>query len=141
MSHGNLEGKLVAHDFWPGCANCVHCATCKVRPRHPAYPHSWHWGRECAAFPEGTLVVQSWVGTSVIGQPHTGCLSYTVDPRHVAELAARHQHYLALQREQEGLDATLARLVRVAVVNPRQTATAAVNSLPGVPVNGGGVVQ
>jgi hypothetical protein len=85
MSHGNLEGKIVAFDFWPACENCRFFEACKIRPRHPAYPHSWHWGREFAAFAEGYLITRSWVGTDAIGHAHTGCKSYEVDPQHVSE--------------------------------------------------------
>jgi hypothetical protein len=46
--HGNLEKKLVARDFWPACSNCRHAEACKTHPQHPAYPHTWHWGREAA---------------------------------------------------------------------------------------------
>ena len=63
MSHGNLERKVVAFDFWPACENCRFFASCKGRPCHPAYPHTWHWGREFAAFADGYLIVRSWVGS------------------------------------------------------------------------------
>lgn len=109
MSHGNLEGKLVASDFWPSCENCRFFEACKVRPRHPAYPHTWHWGKETAPFSEGELVLLSWVGTAAIGDPHTGCTSYEVDPRHVTKPMAHHRCYLALERERQDLDIELER--------------------------------
>lgn len=56
MSQGNLEGKVVDFDFWPACHNCALFDACSVRPHHPAYPHSWHWGREFAAFADGYLI-------------------------------------------------------------------------------------
>ena len=109
MSKGNLEGKLVARDFWPACENCRFFEACKVQPRHPAYPHSWHWGREFASFPEGELILLSWVGTAAIGDPHTGCTSYEVDPQHIAEPLPHHRRYLALEQERQDLDAKLER--------------------------------
>ena len=33
MSHGNLESKVVAFDFWPACENCRFFASCKGRPK------------------------------------------------------------------------------------------------------------
>ena len=110
MAHGNLAGKLVPHDFWPACENCRRFVVCQVRPQHPAYPHSWHWGRECAEFADGTLIVRSWVGTIAIGQPHTGCQSYEVDPRHIREPQAPHWRYLELEHEKGRLEAQMARL-------------------------------
>lgn len=112
MSHGNLEGKLVIRDFWPSCENCCRFEACKVRPQHPAYPHTWHWGKETAPFPEGELILLSWVGTTAIGDPHTGCTSYAVDPRHVSDPLAHHQRYLALERERQDLDVKLERFER-----------------------------
>ena len=85
---------------------------CKIQPRHEAYPHTWHWGREFTSFPEGQLILRSWVGTSAIGQPHTGCPCYEVNPRHTAEPQGHHQHYLALERERQELDAELSRMER-----------------------------
>ena len=69
MAHGNLAGKLVPHDFWPACENCRRFVACQVRPQHPAYPHSWHWAREFAAFADGTLIVfpvdaEKWIEDS-----------------------------------------------------------------------------
>jgi len=112
MSHGNLEGKLVAADFWPACENCRLSETCKDQPRHPAYPHTWHWGREFAVFTESALILRSWVGTAEIGQPHTGCQSYTVDPQYVAAPLPHHQSYLAFERERQELSTKLERLER-----------------------------
>ena len=109
MSKGNLEGKLVARDFWPTCENCRLFAACKVRPLHPAYPHTWHWGKESVSFPEGELVLLSWVGTAAIGDPHTGCTSYEVDPKHATEPLPHHRRYLALEQERQDLDIKLER--------------------------------
>ena len=110
MAHGNLAGKLVPHDFWPACENCRRFVACQVRPQHPAYPHSWHWGREVAEFADGTLIVHSWVGTIAIGQPHTGCQSYEVDPRYIREPRAHHRRYLEREHEKGRLEAELTRL-------------------------------
>jgi hypothetical protein len=110
MSHGNLEGKVVAFDFWPACENCRLFEACKVKPCHPAYPHSWHWGREFAAFADGYLITRSWVGTAAIGQPHTGCTSYKVDPQHVNAPQIHHRLYLDLEQEKENLETEMAAL-------------------------------
>jgi hypothetical protein len=102
--HGNLENQLVSHDFWPACGNCRHLKGCKIRPQHPAYPHTWQWGREYATFPDGALILRSWVGSSVIGQPHTGCPSYEVDPEHVRDPQLHHRCYLALEQEKAQIE-------------------------------------
>ncbi len=112
MSTGNLEGKLVSSTFWPTCDNCVRFTACARLPQHPAYPHSWHWGREWAAFPDGDLILRSWVGTTAIGQPHTGCPSYQVHPASLGPLLAAHRRYLTLEHEKSTLDALLDRLER-----------------------------
>jgi hypothetical protein len=109
---GNLEKHLVARDFWPACRNCWHVEACKTHPQHPAYPHTWHWGKEAVSFPEGELILRSWVGTAAIGQPHTGCPRYTVDSRYVKEPTLRHQHYLAMEGERARIETTFARLER-----------------------------
>jgi len=112
MSHGNLAGKVVAFDFWPACENCRFFASCKIRPRHPAYPHTWHWGRECAAFADGYLITRSWVGTAQIGHAHTGCKSYEVDPQHVSEPQIHHRLYLELASEGGKLESEMEALER-----------------------------
>src|SRR5215813_11499242 len=112
MMNGNLEKHLVARDFWPACRNCRHAEACKTHPQHRAYPHTWHWGKEAVSFPDGELILRSWVGTAAIGRPHTGCPRYTVDPRHLKEPALHHQHYLALEEERARIDTTFARLER-----------------------------
>jgi hypothetical protein len=112
MSQGELEGKLVASDFWPTCETCRFFAACKEKPKHPAYPHSWHWGKECVEFAEGLLIVRSWVGTSAIGQPHTGCKSYEVDPQHVSEPQIHHRLYLELAHERRKLEAEMEAIER-----------------------------
>lgn len=112
MSSGGLEGKIVAFDFWPTCETCTFFAACKLRPRHSAYPHSWHWGREFAAFADGYLITRSWVGTAAIGQPHTGCKSYAVDPQHAGAPQIHHRLYLDLEQEKENLETEMAALER-----------------------------
>jgi len=112
MSHGNLEGKLVASNFWPSCETCLSFEVCRVQPRHPAYPHTWHWGKESVSFLEGELVLLSWVGTAAVGDPHTACTSYEVDLRHVTDPLPHHQRYLALEKERQDLDVQLERLER-----------------------------
>ncbi|HEV8714221.1 MAG TPA: hypothetical protein VGX03_15520 [Candidatus Binatia bacterium] len=112
MSHGHLDGKIAAYDFWPSCENCWLYEACKIRPRHAAYPHTWHWGKEFAAFADGYLILRSWVGTVAIGQPHTGCKSYKVDPRYVSKPQAHHRLYLELEHEKEQLESEMAALER-----------------------------
>jgi hypothetical protein len=109
---GNLENTLVARDFWPACSNCRHAEACKTQPQHPAYPHTWHWGREAVSFPEGELILRSWVGTVAIGQPHTGCPRYTVDSRFIKEPLSQHQQYLTLEAERAQVEAMFERLER-----------------------------
>jgi len=110
--HGNLEKQLVARDFWPACSNCQHVQTCKTHPQHSAYPHTWHWGKEAVSFPDGELILRSWVGTAAIGQPHTGCSRYIVDPRCLKELSLHHQQYVALETERTQIEVTFKRLER-----------------------------
>jgi hypothetical protein len=110
MSSGGLDGKVVALDFWPTCETCHFFAECKLQRKHPAYPHSWHWGREFAAFADGCLVTRSWVGTTVIGQPHTGCESYQVDTRYISGPQLHHRLYLDLEHEKGRLEAEMAAL-------------------------------
>jgi len=112
MSSGGLEGKIVSYDFWPACENCVLYEACKTKPRHPAYPHSWHWGKEHAAFADGYVIVRSWVGTAAIGQSHTGCKSYEVDPRHVGGPQIHHRLYLELAHERRKLEGEMEALER-----------------------------
>src|SRR5262245_58569589 len=101
MSSGGLEGKVVAFDFWPTCQNCVFFEACRIRPHHPAFPHTWHWGREFAAFADGYLITRSWVGTTAIGQPHTGCKRYEVNSQHAGVPELHHRLYLDLEQERE----------------------------------------
>jgi len=95
MTTGNLVGKIVPRNFWPRCSNCAHYAECRsgdqasrqdgrsLGARHPAFPHTWHWGHEAVSLPGGELLVlRSWVGTAAIGQPHTGCHDYAVGEGH-----------------------------------------------------------
>jgi hypothetical protein len=112
MSQGGLQGKLIARNFWPTCETCVRFAACQTRPFHPAYPHSWHWGREVAEFFDGTLILRSWVGSSAIGQPHTGCKSYEVNPTFITDPQEHHRQYLALEHEKGRLESEMESLER-----------------------------
>jgi len=123
MSYGNLERTIVAFHFWPACENCIYNKECQSQPKHPAFPHRWHWGKESASFPDGELILRSWVGTTAIGQPHTGCTSYTVAPHYVHPLAARHVQYLQLQSEKAALAVTLSRLERKPTWSAQDEAT------------------
>ncbi len=112
MSTGNLTGKVVHRDFWPSCATYTLFTACATRPQHLAYPHSWHWGREFISFPDGDLIITSWVGSTVIGQRHTGCTQYTVAPDYASNPHPHHQRYLALAHEQAEIERKLTRLER-----------------------------
>jgi hypothetical protein len=76
--------------------------------RHPAYPHTWHWGKETASFPDGLLVVKSWVGTAQFGAPHTGCYNYRVAEDCLLPMTDAHREYLRVSEEIERLDGELA---------------------------------
>src|SRR5262245_37922679 len=110
MSTGNLNGTLAASDFWPACDNCVHFSSCQQTPRHPAFPHRWQWGKDSAPFSDGSLILNSWVGTIAIRQPHTGCLAYTVAAQFLHPLRVVHHEYLLLEAEKAQLDRVLTRL-------------------------------
>lgn len=112
MSRGNLERKVVALHFWPACENCTHHNTCQTQPKHDAYPHTWQWGTDRALFPDGMLILNSWVGNSVIGQAHTGCTAYSVHPTHTHALDSRHVQYLNLEEEKVRCETMFTRLER-----------------------------
>src|SRR5262245_12593874 len=114
MAHGNLEGHVVSATFWPSCETCAFFPACHTTPRHPAYPHRWHWAVDAAPFPDARLILRSWVGTTVFGQAHTGCTAYTVDPQQLSPLQPAHRQYLTLEAEKRQLDTALAQLERTA---------------------------
>jgi hypothetical protein len=118
MSTGNLNGTLVAPDFWPACGTCEHFSACQLYPRHPAFPHRWQWGKDAASFSDGSLILRSWVGTSAIGHPHTGCLTYTVAERFLRPLRDAHHEYLQLEAEKARLDRVFTRLEQKEVWSP-----------------------
>jgi hypothetical protein len=113
MTQGNLQGTLVHPDFWPECNNCELLRSCQrarielMEPRHPAFPHRWQWGNERVRFAEGVLVLDSWVGTSAIGEAHTGCSAYLVDPRFLLPLKPWHEQFLTLDRARREVVARL----------------------------------
>src|SRR5262245_50544156 len=123
MSHGNLAGHLVAHGFWPSCQTCVWFTHCQTTPRHPAFPHRWHWSVEAAHFPEARLILRSWVGSTVFGHLHTGCRSYAVHPQQLQPLQAGHQYYLSLDAEKQRLEAVFVRLEKKEPWTKREQAT------------------
>ena len=123
MSHGNLDHQLVHATFWPSCATCALFTTCRSAPRHPAYPHRWHWSYEAAHFPEALLIHRSWVGSTVFGQPHTGCTAYTVHPRQLQPLHEKHHRYLTLDAEKQRLEAVFAQLEQKKRWTKREQAT------------------
>lgn len=113
MSQGNLTNKLVVAGFWPACDNCARKKECETKPRHEAFPHTWHWGRESLALSDGTmLVTASWVGSSVIGETHTGCYDYAVADSQVLPLAEKHTTLILLQSRKRQLDSKLSELER-----------------------------
>ena len=95
-SSGGLNGALVNYGFWPACANCTHVEECKVKPRHEAFPHNWHWAREFREWGENALIIKSWVGSSTFGAEHTGCYEYLVDPSKLLPLDYEQKAYLEL---------------------------------------------
>ena len=123
MSHGNLDNQLVHATFWPSCETCAFFTFCQTTPRHPAYPHRWHWSYEAAHFPDAILILRSWVGSTVFGQAHTGCPSYTVHPRQLQPLHDQHQQYLILEAEKRALEAVFTQLERHERWTTREKAT------------------
>ena len=123
MSHGNLDHQLVSAIFWPRCETCAFFTACQTAPRHPAYPHRWHWSVEAAHFPDALLVLRSWVGSTVFGQAHTGCSSYTVHPWHLQPLQEHHLHYLTLQAEKRRLESLFTQLEKKERWTSREEAT------------------
>ena len=123
MSHGNLDHQLVSATFWPSCESCMFFTACQTTPRHPAYPHRWHWAYEAAHFPDALLILRSWVGSTVFGQVHTGCPSYTVHPSQVQPLQDRHYQYLALEAEKQRLEVVFAQLEQHGRWTKREKAT------------------
>ena len=123
MSHGNLDHQLVPATFWPSCETCAFFTSCHTVPRHPAYPHRWHWSVEAAHFPDALLVLRSWVGSTVFGQAHTGCPSYTVHPRQLHPLQEHHLQYLTLEAEKHRLETLFAQLEQKARWTSREQAT------------------
>jgi hypothetical protein len=69
------------------------------------------------------LILRSWVGTTAIGQPHTGCPRYAVAARCLKELSPHHQQYLALEAERIQIEATFERLERQEDWSPRDEDT------------------
>lgn len=112
MSNGNLEHKVVALDFWPTCDNCLRKKACQTQPKHEAYPHTWQWSADRALFPDGMLIVTSWVGSRVIGHAHTGCYDYTVHPAHTRSLDTRHVRCLTLAGEKVRCESIFTKLER-----------------------------
>ena len=123
MSHGNLDYQLVPTTFWPSCENCMFFAACQTTPRHPAYPHRWHWSVEAAHCLDALLILRSWVGSTVFGQAHTGCPSYTVHPRQLLPLQDQHQQYLTLEAEKRELEAVFTQLEKKEQWTSREEAT------------------
>jgi hypothetical protein len=122
MANDGLVGKLVNVNFWPACRTCTHFAACAEAPKHSAYPHTWHWGVERVRFDAGDLIVRSWVGSSVIGQRHTGCLHYAVAAQYVHEPRPPQRQYLALEKERTKIEAVFTRLERQEEWSPHDEA-------------------
>jgi hypothetical protein len=109
---GNLNGKRVPQGFWPSCGNCAHFGGCKSgQPKHDGFGangHTWHWAREAGTFGDGSMVIiKSWVGSSVMGEPHTGCAHYEVAQTTLLPLGANHAEYLTLAGAYAEVDAEL----------------------------------
>lgn len=104
MATGNLLKKRVPPNFTPACSNCQYYRECAVNPRHPAYPHRWHWSHETITLPDGSrLIVDSWIGTIAKGQPHTGCSYYTVDPQILLPTTPAMTHLVKARTKMEQL--------------------------------------
>ena len=94
MTTGNLENKIVPLDFWPECFNCAHYYHCsEFSPKHPAFPHLWHWGKETLNLwdQDVMVVTQSWVSTTAMGEPHSGCSDYEINSNFEIPLTQRYQ--------------------------------------------------
>lgn len=104
MTTGELEGKLVPDDFSPSCSNCAHAGECAQEPRHPAYPRAWRWTKLGAAFPEGLLVLSSWVGFKSGGAAGDECRHYRVAAAQCAAAAAKHVEYANIERRRRQLE-------------------------------------
>lgn len=108
MTRANLEGKVVSKEFWPRCGNCKFYAQCQENPRHPAFPHRWHWSREQHRFPDGTmLLTRSWVGTAAYGMDHTGCYDYQAADAEILEPSESQVKFLEVEQEIQKLNADL----------------------------------
>jgi hypothetical protein len=98
MSDGRLSGKLVSHHFWPRCSNCSHYQECKAgTPKNQDFPYAWHWIRESVSFPEGDLILNSWVGVLETKERHKSC--YQVNTLETLPLQNTHFQYLELEQE------------------------------------------
>lgn len=78
MTTGKLSGKLVNSNFWPECGNCAFFEQCQAKPKHDAFPHNWHYTEEAVGLGDKKLIVEAWVGSSVMFERHTGCYHYEV---------------------------------------------------------------
>ena len=103
--------------------DCMFITACQTAPRHPAYPHRWHWSYEAAHFPNALLILRSWVGSTVFGQAHTGCPSYTVHPRQLHPLHDHHLQYLTLEAKKHQLDTLFTQLEKKERWTSREEAT------------------
>lgn len=111
MTQGGLQLYVVHQDFWPACDNCHYYDFCRQVPLHRAFPHNWHWGKETVQFADGTmLVLKSWVGSSVIGAPHTGCTRYRVAQDELLTFRPHHTRWLELEMRRQFLEMGLNRL-------------------------------
>lgn len=116
MTSGGLNGQLVEEGFCPECKNCTYYHQCEeadrivprrrgesMGARHPAFPSKWQWAAETVSFPEGVLVLISWVGADIIGAPSTGCPDYQVASHVLHPLQEKHRFYLELDEEKRVL--------------------------------------
>ena len=101
MTHDNLEGQLIRSNVQPTCHNCRQYNDCKENPVHPEFPKLWHWVNETISFPEGDLVILSWVGGLEYQEPHGGCYGFEIELDYLIPLQLHHQQYLQIHREME----------------------------------------
>jgi hypothetical protein len=103
MTHGNLEGQLIRSNFHPSCRTCKHYSECQEQPVHPEFPKVWHWVNQTVDFPEGDLVLTSWVGGVEYQEPHGGCYGFEIEADYLIPLQLHHEQYLQIHQEMETL--------------------------------------
>jgi hypothetical protein len=107
MTSGELVGKVVSLDFRPACENCCFYNECAVKPKHAAYPRRWRWSRLGVVFPEGVLILASWLGDYRGSSASVECSYYRVACGHCKEGGEKHREYAEFERRRRMLEAEL----------------------------------